>query len=61
LPVPGITITLGPVGMVVHAPNARSASADETRMKEFMVNYPNIQPDGGCGVTRCHPPGHSLT
>src|SRR5262245_42890889 len=53
LPVPGRTITAGPVGIVVQA--ARTSTAPAAISGFFMA-----QP-WGCGETRCQPAGQSRT
>jgi hypothetical protein len=58
-PVPGKVITLGPLGIVTQAPNAKRAAAGRANLNLlsiFIFNYL-----AGCGRTFCHPPGHSFT
>src|SRR6266704_3177461 len=56
LPVPGNTITLGPLGTLTQAPSRSAARTGENRRR--LMGQP---PGAGCGVTRCQPAGHSLT
>ena len=52
LPVPGSTITPGPVGMETQAPSSSSAASARTDAHWLQLL--------GCGATRCQPAGHSL-
>jgi hypothetical protein len=53
-------MTLGPFGIVAHAPSISSANGHDNRNNLFMIKRPSDQ-RGGVEGTRCHPAGHSLT
>jgi hypothetical protein len=60
-PGPGITITLGPVGMVAQPPRAAAARSKTRAFPRFIFLTPYYLGGAGCGSTFIQPPGHSLT
>ena len=58
-PVPGRTMTLGPVGSTVQAPSNSAPASTVNRGKRVFLS--GMIHFSGCGRIFCQPPGHSLT
>jgi hypothetical protein len=62
LPGEGITMTLGPVGMVAQPPSKTPAKSKTSFIARFIFVYPLYYWDGaGCGNTFIQPPGQLFT